>query len=116
MTGFDLPHKFTQDPESLLRRVRPHVVPPKNALSTAESVNIAPSTSRTMAQKALRDFSAPSADNVPVGPSITTGVENFEIKMGLITMVQANTFYGKANEDAKGTSPTIPGALQHFSH
>jgi hypothetical protein len=116
MTGFDLPHNFIQDPKSLLRRLRPCVVHPQISLSTAESVNIAPSTSRTMAQKTLRDFSAPSADNVPVGPSITTGVENFEIKMGLITMVQANTFYGKANEDAKGTSPTIPGALQHFSH
>jgi hypothetical protein len=53
-----------------------------------------------MAQKTLRDFSAPSADNVPVGPSVTRGVENFEIKTGLITMVQASPFCGMANEDA----------------
>jgi hypothetical protein len=48
----------------------------------------------------LREFSTPSADNVPVGPSVNTGAENFEIKTGLITMVQASPFYGKANEDA----------------
>jgi hypothetical protein len=28
------------------------------------------------------------------------GTENFEIKMGLITMVQASPFGGKTNEDA----------------
>ena len=53
-----------------------------------------------MAQKALRDFSAPSASNVPVGPIVSSGGENFEIKMGLITMVQASPFCGKGNEDA----------------
>jgi hypothetical protein len=100
MFGFDLPLNFTQDPESLLRRVRPCFVPPQISLSTAESVNIAPSTSRTMAQKTLRDFSTLSSDNVQVGPSVTTGVENFKIKTGLIMMVLASPFYGKANEDA----------------
>jgi uncharacterized protein YggU (UPF0235/DUF167 family) len=53
-----------------------------------------------MAQKTLREFSAPSADNVSVGPSANTRVENFEMKMGLIKIVQACPFYGKANEDA----------------
>jgi uncharacterized protein YggU (UPF0235/DUF167 family) len=53
-----------------------------------------------MAQKTLHEFSAPSADNVPIGPSVNTGDENFKIKMGLIMMVQASPFRGKANEDA----------------
>jgi uncharacterized protein YggU (UPF0235/DUF167 family) len=53
-----------------------------------------------MAQKTLREFSASSADNVPIRPSVNTGAENFQIKTGLITMVQASPFYGKANEDA----------------
>ena len=53
-----------------------------------------------MAQKTLRDYSAPSANQVPTGPEVNTGGENFEIKTGLITMVQANPFCGKANEDA----------------
>jgi hypothetical protein len=50
-------------------------------------VIIAPSTSNAIAQKTLHEFSAPSADNVSVGPTVNTGVENFEIKTGLITIV-----------------------------
>ena len=53
-----------------------------------------------MAQKTLRDFSAPSTSNVPVGLDVSTGRVNFEIKTGLVTMVQASPFCGKANEDA----------------
>ena len=53
-----------------------------------------------MAQKTLRDFSAPSANNVPVRLDVSTGGENFETKAGLIMMVQASPFCGKANEDA----------------
>ena len=53
-----------------------------------------------MAQKTLGDYSAPSASQVPTGPEVNTGLENFEIKTGLITMVQASPFRGKANEDA----------------
>ena len=53
-----------------------------------------------MAQKTLYDYSAPSANQVPTGPEVNTGGENFEIKMGLITMVQASPFYGNANDDA----------------
>jgi len=53
-----------------------------------------------MAQKTLRDHSASSGNQVPTGPEVNTGGENFEIKTGLITMVQASPFCGKANEDA----------------
>ena len=53
-----------------------------------------------MAQKTLRDFSAPSANNVPIRPDVSTGGENFKIKTGLITIVQASPFCGNANEDA----------------
>ena len=60
----------------------------------------ATSAPRAMAQKTLRDYSAPSASQVPTGPEVNTGGENFEIKMGLITMVQASPFCGRANEDA----------------
>jgi hypothetical protein len=100
MTDFDLPQNFTQGLESLLRRVRPRVITPQISLSAVEIVIIAPSTSNAMAQKTLREFSASSADNVPIRPSVNTGAENFQIKTGLITMVQASPFYGKANEDA----------------
>ena len=53
-----------------------------------------------MAQKTLRDYSTPSANQVPIGPEVNTGGENFEIKTGLNTMVQASPFCGKDNEDA----------------
>ena len=88
------------NPESLLRRVRARVVSPQISLSAAEPVIQAPSASQAMVQKTLRDYSAPSANQVPTGPEVNTGGENFEIKTGLITMVQTSPFYGKANEDA----------------
>ena len=100
MTGFDLPQNFHSDPESLLRRVRPRIVPPHISLSAVDLVIASSSAPRAMAQKTLRDYSAPSANQVPTGPEVNTGGENFEIKTGLITMVQANPFCGRANKDA----------------
>ena len=88
MTGFDLPQNFTPNPESLLRRVRPRVIPPQISLSAAEPVIQAPSPSQAMAQKTLCDYSAPSANQAPPGPRSTR--ENFEIKTGLITRVHGN--------------------------
>ena len=100
MTDFDLLQNFTTNPELLLRRVCPRVVPPQISLSAAEPVNQASSASQAMAQKTLRDYSAPSANHVPTGPKVNTSGENFKIKMILTMMVQANPFYDKANEDA----------------
>ena len=53
-----------------------------------------------MAEKTHRDYSAPSTDQVLTGPEVNTRNSNFEIKTGLITMVQSSPFCGKANEDA----------------
>ena len=100
MTGFDLPQNFHSDPESLLRGVRPRIVPPQISLLAVDPVITSSSAPRAMAQKTLRDYSAPSANQVPTGLEVNTGGENFEIKTGLITMVQASTFCGQANEDA----------------
>ena len=100
MTGFDLPQNFTQNPKSLLRRVRPHVVPLQISLSAAEPVTGARSTSNAMAQKTIRDYSTPSANQVPTRPEVNTRGENFKIKTGLIMRVQASPFCVKANEVA----------------
>ena len=100
MTGFDLPQNFHSDPESLLRSVRPRIVPPQISLSAVDPVIASSSAPRAMAQKTLRDYSAPSANQVHTGPEVNTGGESFEIKTGLITMVQASPLCGKANEDA----------------
>ena len=100
MTGFDLPQNFHSDPESLLRRTRARLVSPRRSLSAVDPVITSSSSPRAMAQKTLRNYSAPFASQVPTGPEVNTGGENFEIKTGLITMVQASPFCGKANEDA----------------
>jgi hypothetical protein len=60
-----------------------------------------------MAERTIREFSAPSNTNVPTGPNTTVGDRTFELKPALINMVQANPFFGKPSEDANAH-------LQHF--
>ena len=59
-----------------------------------------------MANKSIREFSAPTTDNIRTGPAAEID-GNFELKPGLINMVQSNQFCGKAHEDASAH-------LQHF--
>ena len=54
-----------------------------------------------MAQKTLRQFSAPSNSHIPTGRNHYQGTDGFEIKTGLVNMVQASPFCGKASEDAR---------------
>ena len=90
---------FVGNPEKLVRRVRPRVVPPPISQSTREPAFQAPSITELMAEKTLRDFSVPSTANVATGPNIDVGDMNFELKSSLINMVQASPFCGKPNED-----------------
>ena len=54
-----------------------------------------------MAQKTLRQFSAPSSSHIPIGLNVNqAGNDDFELKTGLVNMVQASPFCGKASEDA----------------
>ena len=53
-----------------------------------------------MADKKLHEYSIPTVANVPVGPAVNMGDVNFELKTGLIMMVQASLFYGLPSEDA----------------
>jgi hypothetical protein len=62
-----------------------------------------------MAQKTLREFSAPSTENIRIRPTLDTNDHEFELKPSLINMVQANTFNGKAYEDA---SPHLQNFLE----
>ena len=101
MFGFSLPTNFVENPEKLVRRVRPRVVPPPISQSTSEPASQAPSTiTEPMAEKTLRNFSVPSAAKVATGPNIDVGDVKFELKSSLINMVQASPFGGKPNEDA----------------
>jgi len=43
-----------------------------------------------MAEKKLREFSAPTTTNIQTGPAVNTGENGFELKPTLITMVQAS--------------------------
>ena len=101
MTGFSLPTNFVENPEKLVRRVRPHIVPPQLSLSTSVPAFQAPATTtEPMAEMILCGFSVPSAANVATGPNAVVGDVNFELKSSLINMVQASPFCGKPNEDA----------------
>ena len=100
MSGFSLPTNFVENPEKVMRRVRPRIVPPPISQSTSKPASQAPSITKLMAEKTLRDFSVPSAANVATGPNIDVGDVNFELKSSLINMVQASPFCGKPNEDA----------------
>ena len=101
MSSISLPTNFVENPEKLVRRARPRVVPPQLLLSTSEPAFQAPATTNEpMAEKTLRDFSVLSAANVATGPNVDVGDMNFELKSSLINMVQASPFCGKPNEDA----------------
>ena len=53
-----------------------------------------------MAQKTLHQFSAPSNNHIPTGLTKDQGTDGLEIKTGLVNIVQASPFCGKASEDA----------------
>lgn len=95
-----MPTNFKDNPEALLRRVKPRVVPPQKFMSETGLVITVPSTFKDMAKKILHEFAAPSADNVPVGPRVNIGDMDFDLNTSLITMVQASPFCGMPNEDA----------------
>ena len=100
MTGFSLPENYNDNPERLVTRARPCVIPPLAILPAQEPIQEAPLAIEAMAEKTLREFSVPSTDNVATGPNINVGDVNFELKSSLINMVQASPFCGKPNEDA----------------
>ena len=106
MTGYDIPNNYIENPEALLRKKRSRAVSSSATPPTVEPVNPAPSATPSMV-KTLHDYSTPAVANVPIGPTVNTRTGNFEMRTGLITMVQANQFYGLPSED---TSPH----LQHF--
>ena len=102
MTGFSLPTNFVENPEKLMRRIQPRVIPPQISLSTSEPAFQVPSTTTTesMAEKTLRNFSVPSPANMVTGPDVDVGDVNFELKSSPINMVQASPLCGNPNEDA----------------
>ena len=101
MTGFDLPANFHNNPESLLRRrVRQKTIHGQRPVPATLELGSSSTTDMThMAEKTIREFSVPSSNNIPTGPSVTVG-DGFELKPGVIHMVQASPFCGLESEDA----------------
>ena len=137
MNGFALPRNFTKDLEKLLIKKKfvearykfessSRTASDAQARSSEEPAptleeefeeqigeqaeelggNLAP-VFEDMAEKTLREFSAPTTANIRTRPAVNTRENGFELKPALITMVQASQFCGKAHEDASAH-------LQHF--
>ena len=79
MTSFSLSENYIDNLERLVRRARPHVVPPLALLPAQEPIQEAP-VPEAMAEKTLREFSVPSTDNVATGPNINVGDVNIKLK------------------------------------
>ena len=86
MSGFDLSNNYTDNPKALLRKSQSCTASSLATPPVVELVTPVPSTTTEMA-KSLRDYSTPAVANVPIGPAINTGDGNFELRIGLITMV-----------------------------
>jgi hypothetical protein len=106
MTGYDLLKNYIENPEALLRKKWSHATSSSATPLTVEPVIPTPSSTPTMA-KTLRDYFTPAVANVPVGPAVNVGEGNFELRTGLITMLQESQFHGLPSEGANAH-------LQHF--
>jgi hypothetical protein len=100
----NLPENFVSDLEKILMKARsklrsPDSRPMISALGDSTTRSLTP-TFEVMANKSLREYSAPTPDNIRTGPTVAIGNATFELKPALINMVQASQFCGKAHEDA----------------
>jgi hypothetical protein len=98
MTGFNPLYNFNLNPERIRRIVRQRTVPPQKRLTLGEGSTTP--VSSPMAQKTLRQFSAPSSSHIATRLNTDQGNEGFQLKTGFVNMVQASPFCGKASEDA----------------
>ena len=106
-----LPGNFVDNPEALFRKTRAKLKKRSSTLqqetpSNQEDHRNLSSEFEAMANKSIREFLAPTTDNIRTGPAAEID-GNFELKPGLINMVQTNQFCGKPHEDASAH-------LQHF--
>jgi hypothetical protein len=91
MIGFNLPINFIDDPEALLKRTKAKLK--RVSALESEDNHIRRSLTpkfKAMANKSLREFSAPTTTNICTGPEVNVGDNGFELKPALINMVQAS--------------------------
>ena len=103
MSGFQLQATTLENPEKFRRNSRRRLVSPQkfnSILDPLKEGGSTPTFKQAMVQKAISDFLAPSAAHVATEPQVELGDTQFELKLALINMVQANPFCGKSHEDA----------------
>jgi hypothetical protein len=95
----NLSENFISDPDKILRKARSK---PRSPDSQATTFALGDSTTRSltptfevMANKSLREYSAPTLDNIRTGPIVAVGDADFELKPALINMVQASQHFVK---------------------
>jgi len=116
MNMFDLPNNLVDNPETLIRKMKAKLRRYQSTSSTSQLANPPKSEDQptqgltpeieAMADKLLREFSAPTTTKIYTGLAVDIN-GSFELKLALINMVQASKFYGKAHKDASAN-------IQHF--
>ena len=79
MRGFDLSDNYNSNPEALIRHTRAKLKKvPNEALSGNNNLRKRLTTIfDAMANKTLREYSAPTTDNIRVGPAVDVGEDGF---------------------------------------
>ena len=73
MTGFSLPENYIDNPERLMRKARPRVVPPLAILPAQEPISEAPRVLETMAKKISASSPSPPSTMWPLAPTSMSG-------------------------------------------
>ena len=91
MIGFNLSINYIEDPEALIRRTKAKLkkVPTLESEDNWIRQSLTPEF-EAMANRTLREFSAPTMANIRTGPIVNVGDNGFELKPALINMVQAS--------------------------
>jgi hypothetical protein len=93
MIGFNLSTNYVEDPKALIRRTKAKL---KNVLTLESEDNqirwcLTPEF-EAMADKTLREFSAPITANIRTRPKINVGDNGFKVKAALIKMCKLASF------------------------
>jgi len=132
MKRSDLPDNYTDNPEAIIKRNRAKLkkVHSSQSLSSSSSSELGVSTDsedqsrvvrsltpefEAMVEKSLREFPAPTTDNIHTGPTVNVGDGSFELKPALINMVQSSQFCGKTHEDASAHLQNFPEICSTFT-
>ena len=111
MTDYNLPENYTDNPEALLRKNRSRTACSFTTPLASEPVTPVPSATTAMA-KILRDYSTPAIANVRITSAVNTGIGDFELCIGLITMCrQTNSMVCPARKQVHTCNNSLSCAI-----